>query len=520
MTRRARRTTASLLALCACMALNACSERRARAPAAPVYRDEIADLLAERCGDCHGRDAAAGYSVRRYLDVLACVAGDAGVRRVAGSGDAGGVLLDVLERDDHAGLLNAGEQARLRSWLAAGAPLRGAGLHAAGILNPRSEQWHGTLAAGERFARLLDSKHPEACGRCHDGAPARPLGVTQPAPGATACSECHHEPQGVLACGTCHGDGAGHAYPPRDRCLFAAPASDAHRAHVESTRLRDAPLACSACHPAADASLRGRHADGRVDVRFDPTLARLGARFDPVTRRCAVSCHDREGARAQPRFDEPGPLQCGDCHGAPPANHYGGPCSSCHAEPNADGSALRARTLHMNGRVDVGVSEGRECGACHGAGGDPMPVTPGHVVHRDSVLSAPIVCSDCHVMPEEITSAGHLDRGQATPPDIVFGARARAFGQQPSFEAGVCRNVACHGAGVGESLDRALRWEDRGSPSCSSCHGLPPGGSHPQDDRCATTICHGSEVRAGDPPTISAAGRALHIDGVIDVGAR
>jgi predicted CxxxxCH...CXXCH cytochrome family protein len=150
-----------------------------------------------------------------------------------------------------------------------------------------------------------------------------------------------------------------------------------------------------------------------------------------------------------------------------------------------------------------------------------MPPTLGHQLHATSRLGVQITCTECHVMPDLVTSAGHLDRGEVTPPDVVFGARASAFEQQPSFEAGVCRNVACHGAGVGENIERALRWDERGSHTCSGCHGLPPGGSHPQDNRCATAICHGNEVRIGDPtPTISESGRALHIDGVIQAGPR
>jgi predicted CxxxxCH...CXXCH cytochrome family protein len=174
----------------------------------------------------------------------------------------------------------------------------------------------------------------------------------------------------------------------------------------------------------------------------------------------------------------------------------------------------------MNGRIDLGIHEGSECAACHGVGNDPMPPTPGHVLHRDSVLSAQITCADCHVVPAEVSSAGHLDRGRATPPDVVFGTRASAFGQQPSYQAGTCRSIACHGAGVGEDIERSSRWDERGSHSCSGCHGAPPGGDHPQDDRCATVICHGSEVRVGATLTISAGGRALHIDGVVDVGER
>ena len=512
---RAPRQAAFLIA-CSALALlvSACSERRAQPQPAPVYRGDIEQLLADRCARCHGGDAAAGYRLESYLDVLSCP-GDAGTSPATASADGGFALLSVLDREDHAGLLNDRERARLSAWLASGAPLREARVHPPGMLNPGSPDWHGRLAARDRFARLLDPAHPEACGRCHDGAPVRPLKVTFPAAEAPSCTQCHAARGGVLACGTCHGDGAERGAPPRDHCWFAGPDADAHRAHLESTRLRSAPLTCSGCHPAANAQLRGTHANGHVDIQLDPTLAGGDAGFDPETARCAVSCHNLGGARARPGFHESGPLGCDDCQGAPPADHYVGECDHCHVEASADG-----RALHMNGRIDVGIGPGTGCAACHGAGDDPMPLTPGHILHRSTTLTAAIECGECHTLPAEVGSPGHLDRGEITPADVVFGPRARAFRQLPDYRAGVCRNVACHGAGVGEGIERALRWDEPSAHDCSGCHGLPSAPPHPQDATCSAVICHGTEVRAGSPPRISQPGVQLHIDGTIDLAPR
>ncbi len=514
----------ALLALLAC----ACSEDRARELPRPVYEGDVAQLLALRCGDCHGADdAGAGYRIDEYLRTLACPPSspntpatqppsiDAGVSATA-------PLLAVLERDDHRALLDAAERARLAAWVAEGAPLRDHGVHAPGILNPRSPEWHGRLAARERFAPLRDAKHPEACGRCHAGAPVTPRGSVQPAAGAPACTSCHAEPRGVLACGTCHGDGARRAFPPRDACLFEdARADDAHAVHAQATVLQASALPCSACHPKADATLSGSHADGTLEVHLDPMVAGEGARFDPDSRRCATYCHDHDGARARPRFDEPGPMTCGDCHGAPPAGHFAGACDGCHAEPNAKGTALRSTALHLDGHVDVGPANanGSGCGTCHGQGEDPMPQSPSHRLHRTPQLTTPIACTECHVVPEKVTSRGHLDVGERTPPDVVFGPLARARGQSPSYDAGTCREVACHGAGLSEGLERALHWDERASGSCSGCHSLPPPAPHPQDQGCAAVACHGAEVQSGSPgPRLTEAGRAQHVDGAIDHG--
>jgi predicted CxxxxCH...CXXCH cytochrome family protein len=324
----------------------------------------------------------------------------------------------------------------------------------------------------------------------------------------------------VLACGTCHGDGAARAYPPRDRCAFAGPAHDAHRAHVQPSALREAVLVCTSCHPSADKMLSGTHANGRVDVRFDDALAGADAAFDATTRTCAVGCHDHGGKRSKPRWDSAAPMRCGDCHGAPPAKHFAGACDDCHTDVNAEGTALTDITPHMNGRIDIkgGLDQ---CTGCHGSGDDPMPQTPAHLLHRDPKFTTPIDCVECHVVPEHVTDPGHLDIGVKTRADVRFGPRASARNQHPSYENGTCRDVACHGAGLVDGIERALRWDDHPVQQCTGCHGLPPAAPHPQDGNCASVICHGSEIgdnSAGQ--TITAAGLAKHIDGTINVSQR
>jgi predicted CxxxxCH...CXXCH cytochrome family protein len=495
----------------------ACTEKRSEPAPTPVYRNDIEPLLEQRCGACHdGDDAGAEFRVSSYLDTLGCPSNTPRTSAAGLGGDAGAPLLDVLEQPDHAGLLDTGEKARLRGWLAAGAPLREHTVHAPGILNPHSHDWHGRLAAQDHYGPITDAKHPDVCGRCHEGAPIRPHGIVHPAPGATACTSCHREPQAVLACGTCHGDGASRAYPPRDQCLFPAAQPDAHRAHVQSARLSSTPLDCTTCHPAADATLSGTHADGSVDVVFDPALAGPDASYDPSTGRCAVRCHNHGGANPTPRFAMSGPFGCGDCHGAPPADHYAGACNGCHPGVNAGGTALTATSLHMNGHVDLGDASGT-CAACHGKDGDPMPNTPSHQLHRNTQLTAAIDCTECHVVPKQVSDLGHLDRGERTPADVIFGSRAHARGRAPSYSATTCRDIACHGAGLPEGIERALVWDTPSSQTCGGCHGLPPGKSHPQDDGCASLICHGTEVAVGTrEPGITQSGRALHIDGHVD----
>jgi predicted CxxxxCH...CXXCH cytochrome family protein len=513
----------------ACSAI-ACAQERERAGQGPVYRGDIAVLLADRCAGCHGGDAgpadaaagdgpAAAYRVDSYLGAIGCTQ-NAPTTPVVSGADGGPALLAVLEREDHDDLLDGDERARLREWIEHGTPLQRGGVHEPGVLDPRSAEWHGALASADRFGPLFDSSHPGACGRCHEGTPARPAGVSRPAAGAPACTDCHKERDGVAGCGTCHGDGAARAYPPRDACLFGSGEPDAHPAHLQSA-LRGEPLRCGTCHPQAGSRLRAEHGDGEVDVQFDLALAGADAAYG-ADGSCAVSCHDRGGARPQPRWSETGALGCGDCHGAPPDAHYSGACSDCHAEANADGNALHAAALHLNARVDVGDGSGR-CGQCHGAGDDPLPRTPSHLLHRGTLLTAAIACSECHEVPQAASSDGHFDREEASPAEVRFGPRARGFGRSPSYEpeSRTCRQVACHGAGLPDGIERALRWDERAGQTCDGCHGLPPAQDHPREPTCASVPCHGSEVSAGGPmPLITEAGRAVHIDGDVDVAGR
>ncbi|HKU38091.1 MAG TPA: CxxxxCH/CxxCH domain-containing protein [Polyangiales bacterium] len=512
-----------LLAPLACSILaltSACDEQRARSAPEPVYAADLEQVLDARCERCHGaEDARADYRVDTYAGVLGCPSSAPEQRAVDLDAAGDRAILKVLERPDHAELLEDAEYSRLRDWLEGEVPLRASAVHSTQLENSRSRDWHGKLAAVDRFAPLTAREHAGACGRCHAGAPVTPQGVKYPAPGAPACTQCHTQPEGVLACGTCHGDGAQRAYPPRDACLFGPTQADAHRVHLESTRLTAQPLSCTNCHPAADASLGGSHGDGKIDVAFDATLAGPAASYDPQTGACSVACHNRGGARPTPAFHESGPLGCNDCHRTPPDSHYAGPCNGCHRELDAAGSKLQSVALHLNGRVDLGAGGGG-CGDCHGSGDDPMPRTPSHERHRATLLTREVTCAECHVVPDSASAPGHLDVGATTPADVVFGARASARGQPASIEAQTCRGIACHGAGLPDGSERALVWNAPAASSCSGCHGIPPRKDHPASDGCASLTCHGDEVSVAAPFAITEPGRSLHIDGSIDARGR
>jgi len=372
------------------------------------------------------------------------------------------------------------------------------GVHDPSYADPSAPAFHGTQLRAARWASMLDANDPDACGRCHEGGPVRPPGVTSAAPGAPPCTKCHDQPGGVLACTTCHDYGK----------------SAAHPAHLASSPVREAPLTCGTCHPVPGTPvIGGYHGDGTVEIIFDRSVVAGEASYDRSTNACAVYCHDQGGNRARPTWTEATSMACNDCHLSPPTGHYTGACTNCHKEPNAEGTALSGGPLHLNGKVDLGDGSGK-CGACHGSGDSPWPSTFAHPAHQSPTLTEPLACTNCHVVPSTIQDPVHLD-GTV---HVTFSGLATARGAQPAWNGTSCTDVACHGANLSDPA-AVPQWTDTsGAQSrCGACHGIPPSQHTPSTD-CNRGDCHGSEVSldVNGVPSITQSGRMLHIDGVIE----
>jgi predicted CxxxxCH...CXXCH cytochrome family protein len=451
----------------------------------PTFRDDVAPLFAERCERCHGASAAeGGYSVASYLSTIGC--GDSG-RPANVAPDA--PLLRALDRPPHLGLLSNDERAMVEAWLAAGSPAFRGAVHDPGFADPRSDASHARFLRARKWKPMLDAKDADACGRCHDGAPARPEDVRFPAPGATSCTTCHSEPNGPLACTTCHGS-KGKPYPPRDACFHPETQKDA--SHPVHTR-----FACTTCHPAVgDAPPRnGTHGDGAVEVWFDQDLAGVGARFEGGA--CTTQCHAGPGAkRPKPSWSDSAPMVCGDCHAAPPAGHYAGACITCH----------QSGPLHVNGRVDLGDGSGK-CGACHGTGDDPLPKTGAHAAHARPKGAQPVACTTCHELP---TGKHPLGKGSAS---VRLLGVAATGGLSPTYDPATqtCANVYCHAVGGGTTP--TPKWTGT-LAGCDSCHGLPPPAPHAANPSCGTALCHEGKVESG---ALTKDGIAHHVNGTIEL---
>jgi predicted CxxxxCH...CXXCH cytochrome family protein len=502
------------IAIAAALPFASCSEERAPDVRPPVYDADVAPILARACAACHdGPGAAAGWRVTSFLDVIGCVGDDQ--EPAVKAHDVKSPILRVLDTDSHRDFLDSASRSVLTSWIGAGAHAFQGTVHSAEIADPRAAGWHGKLLRDQRWAPMLDPGHAEACGRCHDGAPARPAGVMFPAPHATACTSCHGEPGGVLACGTCHGQD-GKAFPPRDTCFFPGDRAraGAHAAHAEPSATSAEGLPCSACHPtpAVDV-MSGLHGNGGVEIIFDDRAVGSFASYDRSTGVCAVVCHDRGGARARPGWGDSMAMRCGDCHGAPPRGHYPGPCNQCHFEVDPSGSHLTGQNLHLNGRVDLGDGSGT-CGACHGSGDDAWPRSAAHGAHAAPTVTTSVACGDCHRVPRAVRDQGHLD-GVV---EVVFAGRAVERGARAAWDGRSCRDVACHGAELVDPPPVLPVWADASGAAraCGACHRLPPTG-HTASGGCDRAECHGSEIiRSGLTLSISESGKLLHVNGVVN----
>jgi predicted CxxxxCH...CXXCH cytochrome family protein len=519
--------------LIALLGVGACVSQRTRADDRPItfWVGEIEAVVAGACGGCHGGEApAGGYQLTTYLGALGA-GSDATANAIAGNPDSR-LLAILVEPDDpiHGELADVAPV--LARWVVdARLAYRDSDLHAAGLMNPADPDFHGGLIA----ARSWDFA---GCARCHGEA------FDGGASGAS-CRGCHAE--GPTACVTCHGDG---------------PTSGAHEAHRDGELER--PAACDDCHVVPEAwddeghIVRAGAADpAPAEVVFGaaaardvvPPRRRAPPSYDPATATCAaVYCHggtlgDAAASFASPRWvGGDGQAACGGCHGTPPSGHLGDECQSCHPTAVAANGTLAAR--HLDGVLDVG-NGGTGCSACHGdavssappadLSGGTSPELLGVGAHRSHVLGPgriadPVTCGECHVVPSDFATVGHIDDGPAEVFPAAAGDLARRDGAAPTWDRATARCSAtyCHGGGDALSLDLGPdripqpSWTavGQGEAACGRCHGLPPAdGAHPVATIAECTDCHPSVDGFGNILFTGPSGaeHTSHLDGIVDL---
>lgn len=369
------------------------------------------------------------------------------------------------------------------------------GVHPSGWADKASPNFHATWLKSNGFPL-------QRCQECHgDDFAGGAVGVS--------CSQngCHSDadsgaPVPPIACTTCHGSKG----TPR-------PDTGAHWAH--------APF-CDTCHtvPVETVDSVQKHASGDEStlIHFGSVATANGASptFDTNTKQCSNTyCH---GAISPVWSPDTPKLDCNGCHQAPPADHARWSrltsstqtCQTCHPNPLTD----TEHVTHVNGKVDVTVSD---CTTCHGGSGHANPpvdldggtdpTTRGvgaHARHLDPSLSDritnPVYCNDCHQVPTKVTDPGHIDH---TDTKVRF-----PFGGAYDTTKATC-TVWCHW-----DKTPGPTWTDNsgGARQCDSCHGFPPvvtrantpHPSVPSDGGVAVCeICHVFT-------------KATHVNGVVD----
>ena len=410
---------------------------------------------------------------------------------------------------------------------------------------------HGSPPANAAAAVWTEPRASDAaCGSCHGLPPAAPH------PQSTRCSVCHG---GVIddtnelirpelhvngkvdvvvpKCTQCHGSGDNPA-PPLDtlgNTSVSAIGVGAHAAHLSGGDGVARALDCAECHVVPEKAEDPLHADGLpAEVRLTG-VATTGDR-SPVWQHAGATCADSwchgpgaDHGTKSPRWTDPTPLGCASCHGFPPAAPHPQmtDCSRCHGEVVAtDDHTMRDPLRHVDGVLDVALDE--TCTSCHGSENPapPQDVSGGvssslrgvgaHQAHlRGTPRSRAVPCRECHQVPTEVLTPGHVDT--ALPAELSFSGVASAFGAAPHYSAGACADTACHGAVFpdanpsGGSLT-IPNWTtvDGSQAACGTCHGLPPPRPHPYyADDCGR--CH--EDAAPDGKSFLHPER--HVDGIV-----
>jgi predicted CxxxxCH...CXXCH cytochrome family protein len=482
-----------------CIALlgASCADVAERAADLPTWRGDVEAVLAP-CRECHAEGASPDLT--KYESLVECRAD--GTRWAAG-GDATSPVLAVLERADHANVLNAESSARFRAWVVESKMLFASdAAHPAGFADPSSSAFHGLALRSDQYRPMLDG----TCARCHEA----PLEKG----GAVACASCHRE--SLQSCTGCHG-GQNDPSPRNDACRSGAFAElgALHRAHQSDGTGQYPAIDCTTCHQVPEAIGSPGHLDstGRAEVHFSGRHLE-GAVYDAATQSCtASSCHGDQ--RMTWTETSTSIAECARCHGAPPPSHASDRCTLCHGGAFDRAGRMRPE-LHLDGLLTVG----RACNDCHDDRLTPSLLgDPGaHEIHlSEGSYRPPLVCADCHEVPDDVNAAGHIDSD--LPAEVLVDGRWDTIARR-------CADVACHGATLdgGQVVTRA--WSASDGAECGDCHGLPPRtmrdgtALHVESGPGTCGACHRTRDRfpiTTPQNLISAEGLTAHINGCIDL---
>ena len=132
--------------------------------------------------------------------------------------------------------------------------------------------------------------------------------------------------------------------------------------------------------------------------------------------------------------------------------------------------------------------------------------------HQAHMNAAPtwhlkVECSDCHVVPAEVGSPGHIDGDNKA--ELTFSIRT---GPNSTWNGTTC-TTGCHGTTAWGGTNTTPTWTlvDGSQSKCGSCHGAPPPAPHPQVQNCAS--CHPTM----EENSLTFRDPASHINGKVDL---
>jgi predicted CxxxxCH...CXXCH cytochrome family protein len=310
--------------------------------------------------------------------------------------------------------------------------------------------------------------------------------------------------------------------------------SGQHALHLGTTG-----VTCGDCHNAvskdgvsiADAS---KHVNGTREVDFSAA----GFSFDAAAETCTGSCHGHDHAGqvwggtggstgryhpvgwADPAQHGPemelGRQDCRGCHGATLEGAGAAPsCDSCHNPPPALKTAWRSDCLFCHGGgVNSTGAPPRDPGSTITSVSARFVAHPAHVT--GSSLAVAYDCTQCHVKPTDVLSAGHAFDATPGAGEVHMNAGLSAAGVY-NASTGTCTNLYCHGNGRGDNGS----YVDSGpTPTCSTCHpGMNSGstawgtmsGQHRKHLGFGNVTC-GDCHQAVTTNGTSIVNKALHID--------
>lgn len=208
---------------------------------------------------------------------------------------------------------------------------------------------------------------------------------------------------------------------------------------------------------------------------------------------------------------------CKTCHGSDYAGGTSGQsCTTCHTK---QGGPENCTTCHgsVNAAPPFDLSNNTSA-SVRGVGAHQKHLLGG-------VIGAPVACKECHTVPSQLLSAGHIDNTEHA--EIRFDTTSIFHRSDASYSAATvsCNNTYCHGNFNGGNLNRTVSWTDVSgtAAACGTCHGdatkatlkekaFPVSGHSAATVTSDCSTCHGSVVNAN----MTIINPARHINGRID----